>query len=169
MDSVRSSIGSLPLAPAAGPIISRLPAGASLHQRIMVPRGIRGVGSNIRAMGKHKDHHRAQAGDNDTHRAISSKASSPRFQANKSATPGSIVPVMSQPPSRSVSDGVRVPGHLHGGCSVTRPRSCCVTRPRAWSRASIRNRFRKLAGWADAERQSQPRRLEAVAHPRGGF
>ncbi len=31
----------------------------------------------------------------------------------------------------SLSDGVRGPSHPAGGCSVTRPPSCCVTRPRA--------------------------------------
>ena len=31
-----------------------------------------------------------------------------------------------------------------GGCSLARPPSCCVTRPRAWSRTSILNRFASL-------------------------
>ena len=44
----------------------------------------------------------------------------------------------------SLSDGVRGPSHPPGGCSVTRPPSCCVTRPRAWSRTSILNRFASL-------------------------
>jgi len=44
----------------------------------------------------------------------------------------------------SLSDGVRGPSHPPGGCSVTRPPSCCVTRPRAWSRTSIQNRFASL-------------------------
>ena len=47
-------------------------------------------------------------------------------------------------PGPSLSDGVRGPSHPRGGCSVTRPPSCCVTRPRAWSRTSILNRFASL-------------------------
>ena len=47
-------------------------------------------------------------------------------------------------PGPSLSDGVRGPSHPPGGCSVTRPPSCCVTRPRAWSQASIPNRFASL-------------------------
>ena len=47
-------------------------------------------------------------------------------------------------PFCSLSDGVRGPSHPAGGCSVTRPPSCCVTRPRAWSRTSILNRFASL-------------------------
>src|SRR5271165_7645083 len=31
-----------------------------------------------------------------------------------------------------------------GGCSVTRPPSCCVTRPRAWSQTSVLNRLASL-------------------------
>src|SRR5271166_2956874 len=54
-----------------------------------------------------------------------------------------------------------------GGCSLTRPPSCCVTRPRAWSRTSILNRFASLLAGADAERQSQLRRLESPAFGRG--
>src|SRR5271157_2494660 len=47
----------------------------------------------------------------------------------------------------SLSDGVRGPSHPPGGCSVTRPPTCRVTRPRAWSQASILNRFASsLAG-----------------------
>jgi hypothetical protein len=44
----------------------------------------------------------------------------------------------------SLSDGVRGPSHPPGGCSLTRPPSCCVARPRAWSRTSILNRFASL-------------------------
>ena len=47
-------------------------------------------------------------------------------------------------PGPSLSDGVRGPSHPPGGCSVTRPPSCCVTRPRAWSRTPILNRFASL-------------------------
>ena len=47
-------------------------------------------------------------------------------------------------PGPSLSDGVRGPSHPPGGCSVTRPPNCCVTRPRAWSRTSILNRFASL-------------------------
>jgi len=47
----------------------------------------------------------------------------------------------------SLSDGVRGPSHPPGGCSVTRPPTCRVTRPSAWSQASILNRFASsLAG-----------------------
>ena len=47
----------------------------------------------------------------------------------------------------SLSDGVRGPSHPPGGCSVTRPPTCRVTRPRAWFQASILNRFASsLAG-----------------------
>ena len=47
----------------------------------------------------------------------------------------------------SLSDGVRGPSHPPGGCSVTRPPTCRVTSPRAWSQASILNRFASsLAG-----------------------
>jgi len=47
----------------------------------------------------------------------------------------------------SLSDGVRGPSHPPGGCSVTRPPTCRVTRPRAWSQAPILNRFASsLAG-----------------------
>ena len=46
---------------------------------------------------------------------------------------------------------------------MTRPPSCCVTRPRAWSRTSILNRFASLLAGADAERQSQLRRLVSPA------
>src|SRR5271157_4446869 len=47
----------------------------------------------------------------------------------------------------SLSDRVRGPSHPPGGCSVTRPPTCRVTRPRAWSQASILNRFASsLAG-----------------------
>src|SRR5271157_5080832 len=47
-------------------------------------------------------------------------------------------------PGPFLSDGVRGPSHPAGGCSVTRPPSCCVTRPRVWSRTSILNRFASL-------------------------
>ena len=47
-------------------------------------------------------------------------------------------------PFCSLSDGVRGPSHPPGGCSLTRPPSCCVMRPRAWSRTSILNRFASL-------------------------
>ena len=47
-------------------------------------------------------------------------------------------------PGPSLSDGVRGPSHPPGGCSVTRPPSCCVTRPRAWSRTLILHRFASL-------------------------
>ena len=47
----------------------------------------------------------------------------------------------------SLSDRVRGPSHPPGGCSVTRPPTCRVTRPRAWFQASILNRFASsLAG-----------------------
>ena len=47
----------------------------------------------------------------------------------------------------SLSDGVRGPSHPPGGCSVTHPPTCRVTSPRAWSQASILNRFASsLAG-----------------------
>ena len=47
----------------------------------------------------------------------------------------------------SLSDGVRGPSHPPGGCSVTRPPTCRLTRPRAWFQASILNRFASsLAG-----------------------
>ena len=47
----------------------------------------------------------------------------------------------------SLSDGVRGPSHPPGGCSVTRPPTCRVTRPRAWFQASILNSFASsLAG-----------------------
>ena len=47
----------------------------------------------------------------------------------------------------SLSDRVRGPSHPPGGCSVTRPPTCRVTRPSAWSQASILNRFASsLAG-----------------------
>ena len=55
-------------------------------------------------------------------------------------------------PGPSLSNGVPGPSHPPGGCSVTRPPSCCVTRPRAWSRTSILNRFASLLAGADAER-----------------
>src|SRR5271157_5440443 len=66
-------------------------------------------------------------------------------------------------PGPSLSDGVRGPSHPPGGCSVTRPPSCRVTRPRAWSQPSILNRFASLLAGVDAERQSQLRRLESPA------
>ena len=47
-------------------------------------------------------------------------------------------------PGPSLSDGVRGPSHPPGGCSLTRPPTCCVTRPRAWSRTSILDRFASL-------------------------
>ena len=47
----------------------------------------------------------------------------------------------------SLSDRVRGPSHPPGGCSVTRPPTCRVTRPRAWFQASVLNRFASsLAG-----------------------
>ena len=47
----------------------------------------------------------------------------------------------------SLSDGVRGPSHPPGGCSLTRPPTCRLTRPRAWFQASILNRFASsLAG-----------------------
>src|SRR5208337_2802295 len=67
----------------------------------------------------------------------------------------------------SLSDGVRGPSHPPGGCSLTRPPTCCVTRPRAWSQASILNRFASSLAGADAERQSQLRRLESVPQQPG--
>src|SRR5271157_4170781 len=50
-------------------------------------------------------------------------------------------------PGPSLSDGVRGPSHPLGGCSVTRPPTCRVTRPRAWSQESILNRFASLLAW----------------------
>src|SRR5208282_119640 len=47
-------------------------------------------------------------------------------------------------PGPSLSDGVPGPSHPPGGCSVTRPPTCRVTKPRAWSRTPILNRFASL-------------------------
>ena len=90
-------------------------------------------------------------------------ASLPRPQGSAGATvppAGSGEPLGTDAePGPSLSDGVRGPSHPPGGCSVTRPPSCCVTRPRAWSRTSILNRLASLLAGADAERHSQLRRL----------
>ena len=59
--------------------------------------------------------------------------------------------------------GVRGRSRPASRCSVTRPPSCCVTRPRAWSRTSILNRFASLLAGSNAERRSQLRRLESPA------
>src|SRR5208337_2834379 len=68
----------------------------------------------------------------------------PRTRAPVPAT-GSEEPLGTDAePGPSLSDGVRGPSHPPGGCSLTRPPTCCVTRPRAWSRTSILDRFASL-------------------------